>query len=180
MDFHASMHSYDVVLLYALRRGELRVWRSVADEANPRRTKEQTQILTLKTPMQGPFRVVRFAKRDYLLDVSGILYEVERDAVKSVGRVPEWPKGEKLSTQRQYVLLYDTKLDSSRLYLLTPDALKPLEITQEDPQRKVDWSYAEFPESAQGAALEVARLTWADVLRQGAKPPPVLSWGQRK
>lgn len=169
MDFHASMHNYDDVLLYALRRGELRVWRSIADESNPREVKEQTKILTIDTPMQGPFRVVRFGKRDYLIDVTGIVYRVTREGVRNVGRIPHWPEGEKLSTQRQYIVFYDVERDSSRLYLLTPEGLEPLQVIPEDPQQKIEWLYAEFPEDARELALELARLTWGDVLREHPK-----------
>ncbi len=172
MDFHASMHDYDDVLLYAIRRGELRVWRSIADEGNPREVKEQTKILTVDTPMQGPFRVVRFGKSDYLIDVTGIVYRVTRDGVGNVGRIPHWPEGEKLSTQRQYIVFYDVERDSSRLYLVTPAGLQPLDIIPEDPHRKTEWLYAELPEDAKEIALQLAHLTWGDVLREHPESPP--------
>lgn len=70
----------------------------------------------------------------------------------------------KPETARRYVLLYDTKVDSSRLLVLKDDKLELAHIQTSNPEDVKRLAMAEVPVAAERKLLELAKQIWSDVL----------------
>lgn len=89
--FHTSLRQHRSVDLYTLGYGTVTLSRSLWTGPEEWRVEEK-DVFSQKTPLQGPFCVMRFGQRDYLLDWVGDVYRVEEKGIQRIGNVENWPQ----------------------------------------------------------------------------------------
>ncbi len=162
--FDISVNQRKYICLYTLDGNEIAMWRrSLRDSAE--RLAEYERVFMQETSAKGPFRMMRFAGHDYLLDVLGDLYRIQEHGIKKVGYIECWHQNNKPETARHYVLFYDAAADGSRLLVLNEGRLEMARIRMNSEAEEGQLKPVDIPLAIEKTLLELAERMWSDVTK---------------